>query len=122
MKYKGFEDYPTYIGGFCSIGIRVMVLIWLLIKVSEIVQMSDPDIISYSRVLYQEEVNDLGDINLADHMMDIGIYFTKGQKDEFVQIPKDIGRIEASVQNQLDVSDFQKLEVSDCSNNFKNVN
>ena len=74
VNYKGSDTYQTKLGGFFTIGIRAMMLIYLLITVIALVSMSDPTIITYSRRLYKEEVEDMGAINPAqDYFFNFGV-------------------------------------------------
>ena len=53
-----------------------MMLIYLLITVIELVSMSDPTIVSYSRRLYKEEVEDMGTVYPAqDYFFNFGVFF-----------------------------------------------
>ena len=66
INYKGEDTYKTKIGAFLSIGVQVMVLIFLAMKVIALIEMSDPNILIQDRPIYKEEVNDFGDISLDD--------------------------------------------------------
>ena len=55
--------------------------------------MDDPEILSYSRRLYHEEVTDMGIIKVSDeYKFDFGLYFTKGQSNDVLDVPESIGR------------------------------
>ena len=98
MNYKGFSDYPTYLGAILSVIIRVLLLTFVLIRTIQIVDMSSPDIVFYIRTLYESEVEELGDINLDAYKMDIGVYFTKRNTNyEFMEIPEEIGSVVAKI-------------------------
>ena len=66
INYKGEDTYKTNIGAFLSIGVQVMVLIFLAMKVIALIEMSDPNILIQDRPIYKEEVNDFGHISLDD--------------------------------------------------------
>ena len=66
INYKGEDTYKTKVGAFLSIGVQVMVLIFLAMKVIALIDMSDPNILIQDRPIYKEEVNDFGHISLDD--------------------------------------------------------
>ena len=91
VNYKGSDTYQTKLGGFFTIGIRAMMLIYLLITVIALVAMSDPNIVSYSRRLYKEEVDEMGTVYPAqDYYFNFGVYF-QDQEGKSVKIPENIG-------------------------------
>ena len=58
------------------------------------VQMNDPIILSYSRPLYEEEVDDFGQINMSEYRLDFGVYITSfSNREEPIEIPEGIGRV-----------------------------
>ena len=96
VNYKGSDTYQTKLGGFFTIGIRAMMLIYLLITVIELVSMSDPNIVSYSRRLYKEEVEDMGTVYPAqDYYFNFGVFFLDN-KGKSVDIPENIGGMVAT--------------------------
>ena len=75
INYKGEDTYKTKIGAFLSIGVQVMVLIFLTMKMIALIDMSDPYISIQDRPIYKEEVIDFKDINLDEHRFNFGVYF-----------------------------------------------
>ena len=57
--------------------------------------MSDPNIVQYTRPLYESEVDDFGLINLDEYRFNLGILFTTLQEGNVVplSIPKSMGRM-----------------------------
>ena len=62
--------------------------------------MNEPQIQSYTRPLYEEEVNEHGEINLHEQRYNFGVYFTdggnKGKAKPF-EIPKEVGRVVSGI-------------------------
>ena len=44
-------------------------------KVTEVIEMKDPTVQVYSRSIYKQEVDSLGEINLGEHFFNIGVQF-----------------------------------------------
>ena len=94
INYKGQAKFNTLLGAFLSIGIQVLVLIQLIQLTIDMVQMNDPIILSYSRPLYEEEVNDFGQINMSEYRLDFGVYITSSyDRAKPIKIPRGIGRM-----------------------------
>ena len=56
--------------------------------------MTDPEIHSYSRRLYHEEVEEFGIKYVSDEYgFDFGMFFTKGQSNEVLEVPESLGRL-----------------------------
>ena len=83
--------------------------------------MTDPQLIVYERLLYEDEILDLGDLNLQDHAMDIGFYFTN-QRGEFIDIPKSIGKVKATQVSKKDASEMRDIGLKPCTEAFQKVN
>ena len=49
VNYKGSEAFPTKLGAFISIGIQGLVLVFLALRLIALIEMADPNIISYER-------------------------------------------------------------------------
>ena len=55
--------------------------------------MTDPQVLSYSRRLYDEEYTEMGVLKISnDYMFDFGIYLTRGQTPKLLEVPESIGR------------------------------
>ena len=69
-------------------GIQILVLAQLIQKTLDLVQMNEPSIQSYTRPLYEAEVNEQGDVNLYEERFNFGVYFTaKGDTLTSIEIP-----------------------------------
>ena len=73
VNYKGQDKHRTCPGAFISIGIQVMVLIYLIMQTVDLIEMSEPTMITTKRPLYKEETDELGPVNLKDHNFAIGV-------------------------------------------------
>ena len=91
INYKGDTNFNTKLGAFLSIGIQVMVLYILIDLTIDMIQMNDPSILSYKRPLYEEEVDEFGEINLEEYRFNFGVYFTSGPNP--IDVPAEIGRV-----------------------------
>ena len=93
VNYLGSDSHKTRLGGFLSIGTQILVLIYLAQQTTELFMMNDPEILSYARRLYHDEVTDMGIIKVSDdYKFDFGLYFTKGQSNDVLEVPESIGR------------------------------
>ena len=64
--------------------------------------MKDPSILQYSRLIYENEANELGEINLNDEKFNIGFYFVNAyDNSQTVQLPESIGRFVTGVRNPV---------------------
>ena len=125
INYKGSATFKTILGAILSIGIQVLVLIQLIQLTIDMVQMNDPIILSYSRPLYEEEVNDFGQINMNEYRLDFGVYVVRGDnRAEPIEIPEGIGRIvnvQTVVGSKIDDGiDF--ISYANCTDLFTYVN
>ena len=75
LNYKGETSHQTRLGAFLSIGISLLVLIILLQKTIELVNMTDPNVQLNSRSIFQEEVEEAGLVSLDDYKFNIGIVY-----------------------------------------------
>ena len=87
--------------------------------------MKDPTILSYSRPLYEDEVNELGEINLDEYRLNFGV-FISNLEDKFtpIEIPAGIGRIVskvASFESPGDAS-IESIAYASCDDYFNYVN
>ena len=81
------------LGSFVSILIYTLVIVQLIQKSIDLVDMNDPSILSYERPIYIDEDKNLGDngsINLPDHMLHMGVLL-KNHKGSVIEIPESIG-------------------------------
>ena len=66
VNYKGSDTFQTKLGAFISICVKALVLTQLILKLLDTVNMSDPSILAYERPIYQDELDDLGVVNLKE--------------------------------------------------------
>ena len=126
VNYRGNAKFNTYVGSIISLGIYAMVLVQLLQKVTDLVQMRDPQISVLTRPLYEEEVIEFGEINLHDFRFDFGVFFRPGKAvndypQEYVSIPPNIGRILFTTRQEGDL-ELVVSEAVNCTNLFPHVN
>ena len=64
--------------------------------------MKDPSILQYSRLIYENEASELGEINLNDEKFNIGFYFVNAyDNSQTVQLPESIGHFVTGVRNKV---------------------
>ena len=66
VAYKGHETYRTTPGSLLTLLMQVMTVIYLAIKVSEVIHLSDPQIVNYKQPLTKEDKRDVIPIELGD--------------------------------------------------------
>lgn len=93
MTHKGADTYQTRLGGFCSVTIRVLTLIMVVIALKSMLLMEDPEIISFARPLSRQEKLDLGKVNLAEKGLLFGLLVSINGK--LAEIPPEVGRLSA---------------------------
>ena len=64
INYKGESSYNTYFGSFLSIVIYALVLVQLVQRIIDLINMSDPNITIIERPVYEEESVNFGQLNL----------------------------------------------------------
>ena len=77
MNYRGSDVIPTKLGATMSVGIKILVLIYLVQAFNEVFEMRQPTIESYTRPLYDEELDEFGDMNFVDYAFTVGIFLYK---------------------------------------------
>ena len=75
INFKGEDSYNTKVGAVISVGIFIIVLIQLIGKTVDLTDMRDPSILQYSRLIYESEASDFGEINLNEYQFNVGFYF-----------------------------------------------
>ena len=87
------------------------------------VDMTDPDVISYERPLYSSEADQLGDLNISGHYLDFGLYFTTGKRKLPVEFPPSIGRFVIIALEQGENHVREEFYPTNCTENaFKDLN
>ena len=81
LNFKGSEAFPTKLGAFISIGIQGLVLVFLALKLIAMVDMADPQIISYQRPIKLDELSERGEMKLDELNFNYGVFIQK--KGEF---------------------------------------
>ena len=96
LKYKGNDSHPTILGALLSIGIKIMVLVYLTQLFLEMVTMNEPEIQSYERPFYKEEIKSFSKMKMIDHDFSFGIYlYTDDPKtgaEKPLPLPASLGR------------------------------
>ena len=75
VNYKGEDTHKTKIGAFLSIGIQVMVVIFMIQRIIALVEMTDPTIVNQTRPIYEEEAEEFGQLELEDYHFNFGVFF-----------------------------------------------
>ena len=87
--------------------------------------MSDPNIIQYTRPIYESEVEEYGQINLDEHRFNLGILFLTEEEEENVplSIPEGVGRMTSSLlQHGPDPVEYVLSDLVNCTNLFQDRN
>ena len=93
INYRGNATYNTYVGSILSICIYILVMVRLVDRTTDLIDMRDPSVSSMTRPMFIEESIDFGDINLNDFRFNIGVFFKSGKTKEKIQIPDSIGKV-----------------------------
>ena len=75
ITYKGSDTHPTMVGSTISILIKIFVIVYLVQKSLDLAYMEDPSIQSYERPIYDDEQEEMGEVNFADKKFHLGVYF-----------------------------------------------
>ena len=122
IKYRGNSTYNTYVGSVLSICIYVLVLVQLIQKTANLVDMRDPSVRSLRRPMFEEESTDFGDIMFKDFRFNLGVFFL-GKDDKVLEIPANIGRIFVKERGFSEVGMIEKYEAKKCTKDmFSHVN
>ena len=122
ITYKGETTFNTKLGAFLSIAVQVLVLIQLIQLTIDMLQMNDPTILSYNRPLYEEEVSELGQINLNEFRLNFGVFLSSANDFfEPVEIPVGVGRIVTEL-FEFGPKDTNYISPTSCSELFNYVN
>ena len=92
INYKGKDAHTTYVGAIATMLIFVFVLVQLIESVKDLVDMENPNILSFMRPIYDSEQEEMGAINLAEHDFFVGVLF-KGKDSDALEIPEELGRM-----------------------------
>ena len=117
LSYKGAQTHKTCIGGICSLAVKVMTLILLVVAVQETLLMEDPEITSFARPLSKQEKQELGSISFAKSGQLMGLLAKIN--DQFTLIPPEIGRLAAyaeyrSFDNTTQSAVREEIQLQDC--------
>ena len=129
MNYRGGDVFPTKLGAALSIGIKILVLIYLVQDMTELVEMTSPTIESYTRPMYDEEIADFGAVNFKDYKFIAGIYlFTQSGTNndrEPLELPENLGRFLAITDHSREEggsAETGRHELVPCSEEFTDIN
>ena len=91
ITYKKKETYQTKLGGVCSLLVKTLTLVMLVVLLKSMVLMEDPEIVSFSRPLKTSEKDDLGNLNFQDEGVIFGMMTSINGKPS--DIPPAVGTI-----------------------------
>lgn len=80
--------------------------------------MTNPDINSFSRSMYQEEIDSFATFNLNENFFDFGIHFVDGD-DQPLVIPTEVGIVQYELMTETVNGDsFEAFESVNCTTIF----
>ena len=122
VNYKGEDTHKTKIGALLSIGIQVMVIIFLIQRTIALVEMSDPTIVNQTRPIYEAEAEEFGQLELEDYHFNFGVFFTDRHGDP-LEIPPEVGRViqDRRARGERDVESNISAAIR-CTEVFQEVN
>ena len=91
ITYKKKETYQTKLGGVCSLLVKTLTLVMLVVLLKSMFLMEDPEIVSFSRPLKTSEKDDLGNLNFQDEGVIFGMMTSINGKPS--DIPPAVGTI-----------------------------
>ena len=96
VNYKGERSFKTFLGAVITTLIQFLVLTFFLLKIIALVTMSNPNITSYERPMYLEEVTDFDKMYFKDYDFNMGFAIKRelgeGEGTRQVDIPVEFGR------------------------------
>ena len=126
INYQGSDKYNTYLGSIISISIYMLVLVQLATKMVALINMTDPQISSLTRPIYNTEVDEFGNLTFVDHRFNFGIYLRPRNQDfenSTITIPASLGRV---VFRPLKIGPFageyEWQDAISCADLFQDVN
>ena len=91
INYKGNGAHTTYVGSMVTLLIFIFVLVQFILSLLDLTEMESPNILSFTRPIYQSENDKFGAINLAEHSFSFGLSFEEDKQPLY--IPEEIGRM-----------------------------
>ena len=126
INYQGSDKYNTIVGSIISMSIHMLVLVQLATKMVALINMTDPQITSFSRPIYNTEVDEFGNLTFVDHRFNFGIYLrprNSNFENSTITIPASLGRV---VFKTLKIGPFageyEWQDAISCADLFQDVN
>ena len=117
LTYKGSETFQTYVGAIISLAIEIFTLVTFVLYTKSMVLMEEPEVQNYTVPLTKQEIDETGDVNLAEEDFYVVIYHNiNGMQKE---IPPEVGRFyafseEAGFVDHVWTATKKPLEVKGC--------
>ena len=65
LTYMGNQQYRTKLGAVLTLLVQLLVIMQLIKQLVKLVEMSEPNVHSYQRPMYEYEITDLGEVVLS---------------------------------------------------------
>lgn len=91
LNYKGNNEFPTCLGAFLSILLKLLTIAYLVQRIISLVLMQDPTTTIFSRPIYETENQDLGVLNLHDYRFNMGV-IALDKNSTKIDIEPNVGR------------------------------
>ena len=72
MTHKGSDTHQSFMGGVLTLAVMAFTIAMVVIKIREVVAMTDPTITTFPRPILESKREELGTIDLKDFSFNIG--------------------------------------------------
>ena len=99
LNFRGKDSNPTMLGGLLTIAVQALVLFTLVRRCTSLFNMEDPSILTFTRPVYIEDMEEYGEMKFSDYHFSVGVYVEskiKGVGATLV-IPEELGRFVTSI-------------------------
>ena len=104
VTYKGEESYQTFLGGVCTGLVQITTLIMILLGLENVLMMTEPSIISFSKTISVDEQADMEEISFARHNFTLAFLITVKTYNgkELTGLPPELGYMRSMIEDLAD--------------------
>ena len=119
LNFRGKDSNPTKLGGLLTIAVQALVLFTLVRRCISLFSMKDPSILSFTRPVYVEEMEEYGEMKFSDYQFSVGVHVRYRNEGEWrtLVLPEELGRFVTRIK-YLDGSADQVYPAVSCSDAF----
>ena len=112
LNFRGKDSNPTKLGGLLTIAVQALVLFTLVRRCTSLISMEDPSILSFTRPVYVEEMDEYGEMKFSDYHFSVGVhveYQRQGERGTLV-LPEEFGRFVSEIKYLKEEADGTYLD------------